>query len=730
MRGARHFPNEVPHMTDSAVRPPVSRTAGKVLLVVPPLHGLRCPALGVSQLKGNLLAAGIPAEVLYLNLDFAERTNPTIYEWLTATGFYLVGEVIFSHVLYDRPESDLDRYLDEILQNTEYAAGLVSHFPGKDLRGVFRHLIDHARDFLHRDAIPQILQRDPWMVGLSSVFESNCASLAIIQELKKVRPDVLTIMGGANCESECGVEILQRFPAVDFVSRGESDNTFVAFVRDLRAGKPAAGHLGMLTREDSQPSDPSPPLHRAELDANAYPDFDDFFARLSTYSYKRQVRPGLSMETSRGCWWGAVSHCTFCAFNRDGMVYRSKEPERALAEMRAQVSRYGVPRIELTDNILDMDYFKSVVRELGKEPVGELFWETKANLSLEQVRAMKKAGIVWIQPGIESLSDKTLKLMRKGSTQLQNIQLLKWCTESGIRITWNWLYGFPGEDPDEIDELEPVAAAIHHILPPGASPVIYLERFSPYFMEPEKWGIAPIRPADAYRHIYPLPDDSLRKLAFFFTADHFSTRTKSHDYSRLEGVVENWKQAHAYSHLLAAPREDVLVLLDSRLCAKQERYDLRGVERRIYEFCWTTRGEKELLRTFAGECSPDDVLSILQGFCDNWLMLGRNGRYLSLATDVRFGYREWPAVFPGGQLTDDAVAQETKLQRRLRQLLAVMTLKEKPADVMARMRASRSRKEMAARGARILTTARQLAEPGAPICEGTAVGAAASATGS
>ena len=44
-----------------------------------------------------------------------------------------------------------------------------------------------------------------------------------------------------------------------------------------------------------------------------------------------------------------------------------------------------------------------------------------------------------IQPGIESLSDHVLKLMRKGTTALQNIQLLKWCREYGVQPEWNLL---------------------------------------------------------------------------------------------------------------------------------------------------------------------------------------------------------------------------------------------------------------------------------------------------
>ena len=64
---------------------------------------------------------------------------------------------------------------------------------------------------------------------------------------------------------------------------------------------------------------------------------------------------------------------------------------------------------------------------------------------------------------IESLSTHTLRLMRKGSTSLMNIQTLKWCKEYGVTCDWNLIYGFPGEQPADYRgslELAPVIASL------------------------------------------------------------------------------------------------------------------------------------------------------------------------------------------------------------------------------------------------------------------------------
>ncbi len=621
------------------------------LLVVPPYHGLGCPALGVSQLKANLLAAGFHSEVLYLNLRFAQRIGTMLYEWLSGTGPYLLGDLIFSQIGHDRTDDDLRRYCDEVIAGTQVEEGFKHWTKSATAFDGLRGLVDQARAFVDEDAVPEMLARNPWLVGMSSTFQANCSSVTLLRAVKRAAPEVLTMMGGANCEAEMGAEIRKLYPEIDFVGRGECDKTIVELVRNLKSGGDGSGVDGFLAKAATE-TPPSRPLHGPDLDAQPHADLDDYFEQLNGLEVAKQVVPGLVAETSRGCWWGAKQHCTFCAFNREGMVFRSKQPERALAEISAQIEKFGLTRMELTDNILDMAYFKSLVPALASGSKAEFFWETKANLARDQVRMMADAGIRWIQPGIESLSDLSLKLMRKGSTQLQNVQLLKNCTESGVRITWNWLYGFPGEDDSEIADHERTARALAHLQPPSGTSVLYLERFAPYHTSPEEWGLTGIRPSKAYGYVYPFAEEALNNLAFFFECDHFSEKERGEPYQRLRKLVQGWKGAWGRAHFIAVPRSGNLMLLDTRPGTKRFHRKLTGVKRKVYEFCWKIRGERDIVRHFESEADADQVRAILKEFCDDMLMLQRGDRYLALATDPRYGYRAFPKVFPGGSITE------------------------------------------------------------------------------
>jgi len=639
-----------------------------VVLAVPPFQSLTRPAMGVSQLKACLEEHGFSTRVVYLGLNFAEIIGAEVYEWISEmTLRSLLGEYVFAHGLFGRSPAELDAYARKWFSEGRIAEEFANQFKHRDPVAVVRKLCQAATTFCQTQGAALLLEGDPFLVGFSSSFQQNCASLALARAIKQQRPDVCTVMGGANCADEMGQELFSRFAQLDFLGQGECDHTLTALAQALANGGSGEAIAGILTRTRS-PSPPPRPLDSAALDGLPTPEFDDYFGQLGHSSFREAIRPGLVIETSRGCWWGAKHHCTFCGLNADGMVYRSKAPERAFAEMKTLVERHSIPRIEVVDNILDMRYFKSLLPQLAVEPVGELFFETKANLRREQVSLLARSGVHWIQPGIESLSDRTLELMRKGATGLQNIQLLKWCAEHGIRVVWNWLAGFPGEDEAEIPRLVRDMEALHHLAPPGGAGSISLHRFSPYFSDPERWGLQNVRPAPAYGDVYPFEPDSLKKLAYMFETDSFQEKAAGASIEALRVGVRTWQQAHGMSHLLAIPRESALVLLDTRPCASRPVHRLVRLHRRIYEFMDRVRGEREIVRECGGAAAAAPIRAALAELVEQRLVLETSGRYLALATYALPTYRKY-VPFPGGALLPPPVVQHQSVAQRARELV-------------------------------------------------------------
>ncbi len=368
-----------------------------------------------------------------------------------------------------------------------------------------------------------------------------------------------------------------------------------------------------------------------------YPNYDDFLQQLGWSGVKPKQKLQMVIETSRGCWWGEKNHCRFCGLNEHELPYRSKSPERALDEIFHVAARYGIGEVMPVDNILNLDYFKTLLPELKRRKSSiRLFYETKANLKKEQIQLLRDAGVTRIQPGIEAFSANVLKLMHKGVSPLQNVQLLKWCRQYQVDVAWNLLYGFPGENLQDYRDTFKIVQAISHLHPPMAYGYVGLHRFSPIFHAPEQFKLRRIRPLAAYKYLYPFPEAVLENLAYFFDFDFDGKEKTEYWFHPIKLEVECWQQMTEHSRLEAIQRgRDPMVVRDTRPRRVRGEYRFNRLEAALVEFCDEPRTFPQIhqfLATMTGDLGADE--SRLRGFLD-WqvehrLMLRMEERYLNL----------------------------------------------------------------------------------------------------
>ena len=349
----------------------------------------------------------------------------------------------------------------------------------------------------------------------------------------------------------------------------------------------------------------------------------------------------ISLEFSRGCWWGKKSQCTFCGLNCRKPNYRSKSAQRAEAEIKALVEQYNVDKVILTDSVMNMSFFKNLfptLAEWGK--IDELFLEVRTNLNSDQVRALSYAGVKLFQPGIESLDSEMLAYMGKGSSLLQNVQFLKWAKQYGMYPTWNLLYGFPGENPEAYRRMAELVPLLAHLTPPmDVSPVL-LVRFSPLFEQSRDWGIENVHAHAGYGSLYPFEQKDLDELAGFFDCD-FNGKENIPSYVdplRYEVTTwkESWRQKEPPSLIYYTQAGDKIAIQDSRSCGMKAEVELEGEMALAYLACDSEREFDALakeIRDQAGEtyCGDTDLRKGLDDLVARRLMLRENDRYLSLA---------------------------------------------------------------------------------------------------
>jgi ribosomal peptide maturation radical SAM protein 1 len=589
-----------------------------------PFLSLERPALGIALLKASLRDAGIDCDCKYLQFSFADTIGTAAYRSITddTPTHDLVGEWVFTRALYQENAQPDSAFLGGIFQGgvRRYDEALLSSI--ERCRSLAPQFIESCADDI-------VDQYD--IVGFSTSFQQNVASLALARALKARSADLLVMFGGANCEGEMGVEIHRRFPFVDVVVHGEADHIAAALVRGLREGRVPDTLSGVTYRFRGEsltvPGD-RPPVD--DMDALPIPDHDDFIRDFKSSGAAAELSPQLVMETSRGCWWGQKHHCTFCGLNGQQMSYRSKSPGRALGEIIELIERYGIFSIFNTDNIVDMRYFSELLPKLQARGLRlQLFYETKSNLKKHQIRALHELGTRWFQPGIESLNTHVLKLMNKGVTGIQNVLLLKWAREFDFDITWNLLCGFPGERPEDYEETARLIPLITHLQPPSAVSRFRLDRFSPMFERPHEYGITDAAPYPAYRLCYPFADESLRRLAYFFDCRSTTTPETLAAIHQTFSAVGAWQSHCRSASLEAAVEGDSLVITDQRPGYGPARHVLSGLERDLYQMTEEPHSKKQMLAGLGlGEA---ELTRHLDRLSERGLVMRENDSYLGLA---------------------------------------------------------------------------------------------------
>jgi ribosomal peptide maturation radical SAM protein 1 len=609
-----------------------------------PFGSFRQPSLALGLLKATLAPLDVRVTVVDAAVDFAAVISPRVYDETSSwPAVDLLGDRIFAAALPTPPPHTLEEYAERVLAGgaPEHA---IPHFGKRPLGG---GLLDDIRDAAQKvpaflDAcLAEILPGRPLVVGFTSMSGQHTASLALAARLKEARADTAVVFGGASCCGLMGETLLQWFPFVDAVAAGEGEALLPEVVRRQLAGRPLAGVPGLLTRAGpSAPAacdssvEPPPP---ADLDRLPLPDYDDYFARLAASSLRDAFEPRLPFESSRGCWWGEKRRCSFCGQASESMTYRVKSGGRALGELEQLARRHALHQVFMTDEILPPRYFEEFFPQVQERVPGVRFVyvQSRPDLTREQLSCLARAGVRRLEAGIESLSTPVLALMGKGTTALRCVQLLKWARGAGLQVVWNFLWGLPGELPEEYERMSRLVPLLTHLEPPNTVGAFRLDRFSPLFEDAERHGLADVRPFPAYRYVYGLPAEGLAGLAYFFHATHGTPRAVERYTAPLAARIAEWKAVHAHSSLSYVDDGVKLTLTEGRPGFDCDELTVLDREHRLlYLACEGAATDRALATLLAREMGRTtdraEVGVTLEPLVEQGLMLREGRSFLSL----------------------------------------------------------------------------------------------------
>ncbi|WP_296034139.1 RiPP maturation radical SAM C-methyltransferase, partial [uncultured Alcanivorax sp.] len=520
-------------------------------------------------LKAGCEARGISCVVDYASLRFRDLIGENEYFLLASCEEYpFLGELSFVREAYPEQALAEDYVLKCLSRETQVLSCKsrntlgITRVISRDIAFV-QNILDRIPQFLE-ETCDNLLSGSPKIIGFSSTFQQTNPIIAISKIIRRRAPDVKIVFGGANFDWPMGSAWSKNLPHVDAIFSGESDNDFPAYcqavLNEVRTAAPTPAVVRCTPVE--------------HMDSIPIPDYGEYVAANSTSRFPEPA-PKIVFEASRGCWWGAKQHCTFCGLNSNGMTARYKSQERLSTELAKLVEKYSPSWMQAADNILPVKRKLDVPTAIMESGLGpSYFFEVKANLTEAEINELTSCGIKAIQPGIESLSTRTLKEMRKGTTGAKNIALLRNCMEAGIYVSWNYLYGFPGESRADFEGIIEIIPAISHLSPPEGFGPIRFDRYSPYHSDPESFGVDEVKPFRHYLDIFPF-SRSHDEIAYHFSSAQPLGINADSDFlsffgNRIQNWIDCWEREERPYLRLSKINSDYYLIEDTRSLANEQ----------------------------------------------------------------------------------------------------------------------------------------------------------------
>lgn len=284
----------------------------------------------------------------------------------------------------------------------------------------------------------------PKIVGIPNLTITTNRVLQLTKEIKSIDPGITVIIGGIH-PTVLPRETLEGSRA-DIVVRGEGEVTLSELYGRLKDGASYGDVKGISYRKgDEIVHNPDRELI-GDLDALPPFPYEMFEKDIEYYGDFGTV------ISSRGC----PFDCIFCSQRAiSGKSYRYHSVPRIIDEVKLLAGRYNQKKIwfmddnfainkrrlfELLDGIMASGYHKKVAfiaQTRGKEITREI---------LERLKACNFISIAF---GVETGSERLMKLLNKNELVEDNIRAIKMTHEAGILTDGSFIFGLPTETRQE-----------------------------------------------------------------------------------------------------------------------------------------------------------------------------------------------------------------------------------------------------------------------------------------
>lgn len=294
----------------------------------------------------------------------------------------------------------------------------------------------------------ELEKESPDVVCVTAITPMINEAVASIKVAKSLCPDVITVLGGPHV-TFCPLETFEDCPELDVICLGEGEETLNEIIHTIEKRGSFENVKGIIYQKNKQfyKTEPRPLIK--DLDELPFPA--RHLLPMHRYTVLGQNYPLLNIVSSRGCPFS----CSFCSSSRIyGKSYRARTANNIVDEIEQAINKYKTRSVEFSDDTftLNRKRVEEICEEITRRKL-DISWacSSRANLvTKDLIYKMKKAGCHLIFFGIESGSQRILKLMKKDETPNQMIRAVKVTKDAGIETLGSFILGYPDETRSDL----------------------------------------------------------------------------------------------------------------------------------------------------------------------------------------------------------------------------------------------------------------------------------------
>lgn len=304
---------------------------------------------------------------------------------------------------------------------------MVSRNPHADLRQALREFQPDVVGISVRNIDNVVAQCVAWHL------DELDALLATVRENSPAR-----IVLGGPAVSILGRAVLARLDA-DFAIVGEGELAFPELLSALSGQRDFRGLSGLCYREGDR-VETNPPVRQEAFGSSGMGEWVNWRA------YER-AGGAWAIHTKRGC----PLHCLYCNYPvMEGHRLRRRDAADVVDEIEQVLATVGPRTFEFTDSTFNVpeSHARGICEEIIRRKLRVNLSAVGINpltLSEELFALLKRAGFISLVITPDSASETMLRNLRKGFTVEHVRNAARWARASGLRCTWFFLLGGPGE---------------------------------------------------------------------------------------------------------------------------------------------------------------------------------------------------------------------------------------------------------------------------------------------